>query len=194
MVKRTSLFTIWYCRQYDQRGGLIIDKIKRTFKFSLILYFYCMYTKQQASQLRHEFWTAFGLYMSPILSADGEKINWVNYKTGEKHLFFKLEADQQFASIGIEMTHPALDMQKAYFDHFLQLQVMLNEAVGEKWDWVLHTTNENSKVVSKIFIEIAGKNIFNKEDWPALISFFKPRLIALDAFWCGVKDSFQMIG
>ncbi len=150
-----------------------------------------MYTKQQASQLRHEFWLAFGQYMAPVLSSEGEKINWVNYKTGEKHLFFKLTADQQFASIGIELTHPALEQQKTVYDHFRQVKNLLQSTIGEQWDWVLHTTDENGKVVSRIFTEIAGKNIFNKEDWPALISFFKPRLIGLDAFWNNVKYGFE---
>lgn len=151
-----------------------------------------MYSKQQASQLRHEFWTAFGQYMSPILSAEGEKVNWVNYKTGEKHVVFRMEADQKFASIGIELTHPGIDTQKHYYDHFLHLKNILHTTLGENWDWVLHATDENGKVISRIFIEIAGKNIFDKEDWPALISFFKPRLIALDEFWSNVNDSFNV--
>ena len=41
-----------------------------------------MYSKQELSRIREEFWTSFGRYMQPILSADGEKVNWVNYKTG----------------------------------------------------------------------------------------------------------------
>ena len=32
-----------------------------------------MFSKQEASQLRKEFWTAFGQYMKPVLSADGGK-------------------------------------------------------------------------------------------------------------------------
>jgi hypothetical protein len=33
-----------------------------------------MYTKQETSKQRQEFWTAFGRYMKPVLSADGEEI------------------------------------------------------------------------------------------------------------------------
>ncbi len=152
-----------------------------------------MYSKQQASQIRQTFWSTFGQYMSPILSADNEKINWVNYKTGQKHVYFKLNADQKFASIGIEITHPALDEQKKFYNQFVDLKNMLHTSLGENWDWVLHTTDENDKVVSRIFIEIVGKSIYNKEDWPALISFFKPRLIALDTFWSQAQYGFQTL-
>jgi hypothetical protein len=48
-----------------------------------------MYSKDQASQLKQEFWTAFGQYMGPVLSAEGLRTNWINYKTGVK--IFTLE-------------------------------------------------------------------------------------------------------
>jgi len=35
-------------------------------------------------------------------------------------------------------------------------------------------------------------NIFKQEDWPKLISFFKPRIIALDEFWSDAQDSFDL--
>jgi hypothetical protein len=38
-----------------------------------------------------------------------------------------------------------------------------------------------------------GVSIFNKEDWPKLISFFKPRIVALDEFWNMVKYSFESL-
>ena len=151
-----------------------------------------MYSKQQVSQLRSEFWTAFGLYMTPVPSAEGEKINWVNYKTGVKHIYFKMEADQQFASIGIALMHPALSTQKLYFDHLLQFKNLLHDTQGEEWTWALHAT-DNGKVISRIFTELAGINIFNKEAWPELISFFKQRLIKQDEFWSQVKHGFGVV-
>ena len=151
-----------------------------------------MYSKQQISQIRHEFWIAFGQYMAPVPSAEGEKINWVNYKTGIKHIYFKMDANQQFASIGIVLTHPALDTQKTYFDHLLQFKNLLHDTPGEEWSWALHITEEG-KVMSRIFTELSPINVFNKEDWPVLISFFKERLIKLDEFWSQVKHGFDMV-
>ena len=151
-----------------------------------------MYSKKEISLTRQEFWTAFGQYMAPIPSAGGEKINWINYKTGVKHIYFKMEADQKFASIGLELTHPALKAQKQSFDHLLQFKKLLHQTQGEEWIWTLHVTDE-SKVVSRIFIELAGTNIFNKEDWPELISFFKQRLLKLDEFWNHVKDGLDLV-
>lgn len=152
-----------------------------------------MYSKQEGAQLKQEFWTVFGRYMSPILSAEGEKINWINYKTGEKNIYFKMHADAKVASIAIEIHHSDNEVQQLYFEQFIQLKTLLNSSLQEDWQWQLHLQDENRKTISKIFKELAGANIFNKESWPALISFFKPRIIALDDFWSNARFGFQAL-
>ncbi|MBC5992026.1 DUF4268 domain-containing protein [Pontibacter cellulosilyticus] len=150
-----------------------------------------MYTREQASQLRQAFWTAFGQYIAPHPSADGYKINWANYKTGLKHVYFRMQAEKKVASIGIEITHPDPEIQELFFEQFLELKSLLHEYVGEEWEWDLHTTNSEGKTISRIYKELPGVSVFNQNDWPALISFFKPRIIALDDFWSGAKYSFD---
>lgn len=152
-----------------------------------------MYSRAEASQMRHAFWTAFGQYMAPQPSAEGERINWVNYKTGEKYIYFRMQADTKTAFIGIELTHPDKEMQQLYFEQFEQFKKLLHQRLKEEWIWRLHATDETGRWMSKIFTEQVGVNIMQLEDWPELISFFKPRIIALDAFWSEVKYSFEAL-
>jgi hypothetical protein len=152
-----------------------------------------MYSRQQASELRQAFWTAFGLYMQPIPSAEGEKVNWVNYKTGEKNIYFRMNAGTRSSSIAIEITHPDIELQQLYFEHFVQLKTLLQNALNEEWIWRLHGSDENGKVISRIYKEINNVSVFNQNDWPALISFFKPRIIALDEFWSSAKYGFEAL-
>lgn len=156
-------------------------------------YFCCMYTKQEASQLRKDFWTSFGQYMSPILSAEGEKISWLNYKTGEKNIFFRMHADNKKAVIAIELAHTDYDIQQLYFEQFRQLKKIFEATVNETWNWELHVPDENGKTISRIYTDLPGVSIFKREDWPRLISFFKPRIVALDEFWSNVKYSFEAL-
>jgi hypothetical protein len=150
-----------------------------------------MYSRQEASRLRQEFWTSFGQYMAPVLSAEGEKINWINYKTGEKDIYFKMHADSKKASVGIELAHKDAGIQQLYFEQFAELKKILETALNEEWIWQLHTRDAHGKPISRIYTEQEGVNIFKKEDWPSLISFFKPRMIALDEFWSSVKYGFE---
>lgn len=152
-----------------------------------------MYSREEASQLRQAFWTAFGQYLMPHLSSEGLKVNWVNYKTGLKHVFFKMDAGKRKASIGITLTHPDPGIQELFYEQFLELKSLLKGYLNEEWDWVLHTTDENGRTISRIYTELPGVSIFNRSDWPAIISFFKPRILALDEFWNDTKDSFDSL-
>lgn len=152
-----------------------------------------MYTREQVTQLRQAFWTTFGQYMAPVPSAEGTKVNWSNYKTGLKHVYFKMQADNKRASIAIELTHPDTDIQELYFEQFAELKFILHTSLGEEWDWVLHNRDENDKTISRIYKEISQVSVFNQDDWPQLISFFKPRIIALDAFWSNAKYTFDSL-
>jgi hypothetical protein len=152
-----------------------------------------LYSKDEASHLKQAFWTSFGQYIAPHLSAEGLKVNWVNYKTGLKHIYFKMQADKRTASIAIEMTHPDTGIQELFFEQFLELKNILHSHVDEEWEWQLHVRDEYGKPISRIFTRINGVSVFNKNDWPALISFFKPRIIALDEFWSDAKYAFDAL-
>lgn len=143
------------------------------------------------SQLNQEFWTTLGQYLSPVLSADGEKINWINYKTGEKHIRFIMLADDNIATIAIELSHKDLDVQQWYFEKFVQLKKILEIETGIEWNWQPMQQDEYGKTISKILISQEGLTILNKSDWAKLISFFKTNMIALDAFWCQHKFAFE---
>lgn len=151
-----------------------------------------MYAKDEVTKLKQEFWTTFGQYMALELSNSGLRINWVNYKTGIKHLYFKMEADGKKATIGIEISHPDRSIQELIFDQFKEFKNILTSCLNEEWNWELHTTDEYGKTVTKISTSLFGVSIFKREDWPKLIEFLKPRLIALDNFWTDARDSFDL--
>lgn len=144
-----------------------------------------MYSKEEASTLRQQFWIAFGKYMKPIPSAEGLAINWINYKTGVKHLFFKMDVSQKEASIAIIINHPYLEQRQQVFEQFKAFKILFVDAVGEEWDW--------EEDEARISVSLKPVSIFNKDQWPLLISFLKPRIIALDQFWVDVKPVFEAL-
>jgi len=152
-----------------------------------------LYTREQASKLKQAFWTTFGQYMTAVPSSEGIKVNWINYKTGFKHLFFKMNADNRNAFVFIEISHPDLGIQELFFEQFKELKYILHNYLDEEWDWKLHTEDEYGRIITKISTQIQDVTIFRQEDWPTLISFFKPRIIALDEFWNIAKYNFEAL-
>lgn len=151
-----------------------------------------LYSREEAKRIRESFWTSFGQYMAPITGAEGDKVTWINYKTGIKHLFFRMEADNKVARISIDMVNPDEGMRELLFDQFKEYRLLLKSELNEEWIWDLLQYDDHGKATAKIYTELNGLSIFKKEDWPDLISFFKPRIIALDAFWSTAKYGFEI--
>jgi hypothetical protein len=152
-----------------------------------------LYSKEEASQIRQAFWTTFGQYISPQLSADGLRVNWVNYKTGLKHVYFRMHAYNRSAIIAIELSHPDPGIRELFFEQFKELKNILHAILDEQWEWQEEYVDEHGKSISRIYRQFDKTSIFNKNDWPQLISFFKPRIIALDEFWSDAKYAFDAL-
>jgi len=152
-----------------------------------------MYSKDEAARLRQQFWISFGQYMKPVPAAGGYPVNWINYKTGVKNILFKMDVDTKRATIYIQLAHPDAGVRILVFNQFEEFKLMFKNTVGEEWDWLQDATDEHGKAVSYISCTLENVNIYNQQDWPALISFFKPRIIALDEFWDNVKPVFEAL-
>lgn len=150
-----------------------------------------MYTREQASHLRHEFWTTFGKYMSPVPSAEGLRINWINYHTRVRDVYFRMDAGTKEAVIAITLEHRDAGIRELYFEQFLELRDLLHNTLEEEWSWEKQVVLPDGREISRIGKTLAGVSIFNKDQWPDLISFFKPRIIALDSFWENARWSFE---
>lgn len=149
-----------------------------------------MFTREETSRIKQEFWTAFGKYMSPVPSAEGEKINWINYHTHVKDIYFRMDAGLKSSSISISLEHSNDAIRKLHFEQLLQSKKILYTILGEEWDWQREIIVEG-KVISRLSKTLPGVSIMNKDHWPDLISFFKPRMIALDAFWENARYGFE---
>ena len=150
-----------------------------------------MYSKAESSAIRTAFWIKFGQYMKPVPSASGFRVNWPNYKTGIRDIYFRMKTEQEFASIGIEISHKDEELQELYFMQFKELKNLLKNSLNEEWDWKLLTTNEVGQSISRIEKALPGVNVMEESDWPEIIAFLKPRIIALDEFWDNVKPGFE---
>jgi hypothetical protein len=150
-----------------------------------------MYTREESSRLRQEFWTTFGRYMNPVPSSEGMKISWINYHTGVRDVYFRMYADEREARIAITLEHHEVGLQELFFEQFTELKTRLHQELHEEWIWQLHDTHDPNRVISRIYKSLPAVNVYNKAQWPDLISFLKPRLITLDRFWENAKYNFD---
>ena len=150
-----------------------------------------MYSKEEVTQLRKAFWTTLGQYLRPIPGSEGEKVNWINYRTGFKGLNFRMDANKKEAFIGIVLNQSDADLRTLFYEQLLELRSVLHAELGEEWIWEQEACNAQGQPISQVYQMLPAVSIFQKSDWPQLISFFKPRIIALDEFWSTAKYHFD---
>lgn len=131
--------------------------------------------------------------MSLVPSEEGTKINWINYKTGIKHLYFRMEAEGKSARIGIEVSHPDEGIRALMYEQLLAYKSFLHAELEEEWIWEEVHQDVYGKETARVSKSLEKKaSVLNQSDWPMLISFFKPRIIALDRFWSAAKYGFEI--
>ncbi len=162
----------------------------RLFFFNFLLRF-PMWSKDEAAKLKQAFWIAFGHYMRPVTGANGEPQKWLNYATGIPDLYFRTFAGRNSAAVGIEIADAESGWGRQLAAQLTALQGILKASAGEDWHWI---AAEERAPQSRLFgTELQNVSVYRQEDWPALISFFKPRLLALDAFWQEARWGFEAL-
>lgn len=106
-----------------------------------------MFKSEEASRIRQEFWTAIGRYMTHVPSAEGMKINWINYRTSIKDVYFRMNVNQNSAMIYIAMEHSDPGLREL---HFQELKKLLHAELDEEWEWQSQTYVKKDKVISRI--------------------------------------------
>ncbi len=152
-----------------------------------------MYNRNEMSKVRQYFWTSFGRYMLPVQPAGDEKVNWINYKTGVKEISFKMSAERDAAGLSIQITGDKLQREKHY-KRMLQFKQVFESSVQGKWIWLKEKPDENGRIMAVIETILPGVNVYDKNDWPAIISFLKSMITELDKFWTSVEDFFETDG
>lgn len=151
-----------------------------------------MFSKEEAYQKKKDFWISYGGYMKLQKNAEGESINWINYKTGVKGLYFRTNVDRKYAEVFVQVDHPDPDMRQMIWEQLEEYELVLHSYIGEDWVWTAQDFDEDGKEISTIRIKLENVSIFRDADWPEIITFLKERIKNLDEFWIDHKDSFEI--
>ena len=119
-----------------------------------------MYDKDTVKKTKTEFYTSFGKFMGKHHSSQGNKVKWVNYNTGIKHIYLRLEADKKSARICIDLQHKDDDIRELFYEQFKALKTVFHEIMKTEWVWVEKHINETGFDQCRIYIEINEFNIF----------------------------------
>lgn len=137
-----------------------------------------MFSKNEAQQLKQEFWTAFGKSFPR---------KWLLYDTKIKDFSFKFYADSKKAEVSLDIEMKDELIREAYYDKIWSLEAILKEEIGDfnkDSTYVL----ENGKIIARIWVSKENVSIYNKETWRDIFEFFVSKMEGFERFFYDYED------
>lgn len=150
-----------------------------------------MYTKEESKTLREEFWDTFNTLSRRKRLRNKLPGEWVLSRTGVKALNLRFHVDREVAQVGIDLETRNMDKRIELFEKLESVKMVLEEAMNEPMIWELEYIRENGKSVSRIYIQMDGIDIYNKDTWQAAHQFMFERMSKLEAFYLEYMDFFK---
>ncbi|MBV2196058.1 uncharacterized protein DUF4268 [Flavobacterium aquaticum] len=138
-----------------------------------------MFSKEEALQIKKDFWIAF---------AEEYPRKWLLYNTKIKDVTFKFYVDNKKAQVLLDIEPKDEEKRKIYYEKVESLKTILLE---DYLDDVIFERNfylETGKIISRVWVEKTGISINNKNTWPEIFDFFAEKMDAFERFFYENED------
>jgi hypothetical protein len=139
-----------------------------------------MFSKEESSKLRTDFWTSFGKSFPR---------KWVFYNTKIKGFAFKFMATTKQAQVCLDIDIKNIELRLHYYNKMLSLKKILeteylSEIIFDD-DYIL----DNGKSIIRIYTLFPEKfSIHNKNSWRKAYEFFVQDMSQFELFWYEYED------
>ncbi|MFT6845144.1 MAG: hypothetical protein ACJAUV_001335 [Flavobacteriales bacterium] len=147
-----------------------------------------MFTSFELTQINTKFWTVLGTVMKPHKSLSGSKVNWTNYNTKVKGMYFRLLAEKKSASVCFDFETKDEDIKELQLAQFDELKTMFRQTMPAEFK--IKELVIDKRVITRFETTLENCSLFNESTWPTMFAFYKSHLIAFDIFWSDFKDLF----
>jgi len=139
-----------------------------------------MFSKEAASQLRKDFWIAFGKSFPR---------KWLLYNTQIKGFSFKFVAEQKKAMVALDIEHLDEIYNELLFEQIQSLKNILTQEYISDLIFDNHYELDSGKIIKRIFVLFPNKfSIYNKDSWQECFEFFVEKMEQLELFFYEYED------
>ena len=138
-----------------------------------------MYSKEEAQQIKKEFWTAF---------AEAYPRKWLLYDTKIKDVTFKFYIDNKKAQVLLDIEPKDEEKRKIYYEKIESLKTILHEDYLPEAILERNFYLDNGKVISRIWIEKLDVSLNNRKYWPEIFEFFSETMTKFELFFYEFED------
>lgn len=138
-----------------------------------------MFSKEEAQRIKKEFWMSF---------AEIYPRKWLLHNTKIKDVSFKFYADNKKAMVLLDIEPKSEEKRKIYFEKIESLKSILLDEYLEDVIFGKDFYLENGKVISRIWVQLNGVCINNKQTWNNIFDFFNDKMTSFEMFFLEYED------
>lgn len=138
-----------------------------------------MFSKQEAQQIKKEFWTAFGKSFPR---------KWLLYNTKIKDFSFKFSVDNKKAEVSLDIEMKDELYRNAYYEKIWSLEDILRDDYIGDFQKDECYVNASGKTLARYWVELHQVSVYNKETWRDIFEFFVEKMDAFERFYYDFED------
>lgn len=149
-----------------------------------------MYSKDEEKQLKLDFWGGLNELLELEKGYHANKVNWMNFNTNIKPLYFRMEADEVGARLCIDLQFPDDGIRALFYEQFTEFETKLNQVFDGNTLWQPQFLHSNGKTISRISVELKEVSIRDRADWDKMYAFLRDNFVKLEHFWAEFGEVF----
>jgi len=147
-----------------------------------------MYNKEEAKQLRIDFWNAFAEYSKQLDYLKPQRGRWMMYYTGIKNVVLKFDVERHVLRVALELNHKRELHRLDVYEQLVKYKPIIDEAFGQGliWDYVFTTSSGNE--VCRLYVENKTFDFHKREHWNDMFAFMADNMTKLEMAFKDIKD------
>ncbi len=146
-----------------------------------------MYSKEEAKQLRLEFWQKLSNRTRRLPGQKGRKRLWILENTGIKGLDLRFDAGREKIIVALEINIKKEENRLALYEKLEAVKGLFEKQFGEPLAWDFAYTKDNGREVCRVYVEQPG-DMYVQESWSEIFTFMIDRMMRMEKAFLEVKD------
>ncbi len=146
-----------------------------------------MYSKEEAKQLRLEFWQKLGNRTRRLPGQKGRKRLWILDNTGIKGVDLRFDVGHGKIIVALEINIKNEEKRLALYEKLEAAKGLFEEHFGGPMIWDFAYVKDGVREVCRVYVEQPG-DFSVQDDWPEIFTFMIDRMMRLEKAFLEVKD------
>ena len=143
-----------------------------------------MFNREEKKEINTKFWAGYKTYCYNKRI----KRRWLMSRISIKSTQLKFYADHEKALVLFQIDNKSEEKRKEIYSYFYAFRKLWDKEAGEGLVWAENYDEIEQKTLSAIYFELKGVNMYKKEDYEKIYSFFASKMIILEDIYLEYKD------